>query len=246
MGQEISPLTAAKNKFLRGVSARSIAKGPIKGVQIGRKCSPKTLCGILNDLSRLPVLIFAIRNARIHRDTLDTWRSKSVTDEDLTKRGALKRPSPFLIEWRDKKDWFHRHMQVALVDGDEQVLEAAWEQALGYHEVLTYQGRVKYQLDEFMYSLGFRGPESYLRDAEGKPIPEMLRKQDPEMIRWLAEKRFPQTYGKQQRIDVAHSGGVLVIGMSKSAKQLDEEFGGPQEIQDVEFEEIPIEAAENE
>ena len=55
------------------------------------------------------------------------------------------------------------------------------------------------------------------------------------MIRWLLERLRPHKYGKHRKIDVTHEGGVLVLGPTLNSEQLEKEFGGKQQIQDVEF-----------
>jgi hypothetical protein len=37
---------------------------------------------------------------------------------------------------------------------------------------------------------------------------------------------------------MVHSGGVLVVGIKKTEKELEMAYGGKQEIQDVEFEDV--------
>jgi hypothetical protein len=83
---------------------------------------------------------------------------------------------------------------------------------LGYDKVLTYRGRVMYKIDQGLEGLGFQGPDAYLKDENGNPIPETIRKVDMKAMRFILEWYRPGTWGKHPKIDAPHEGGVLVIG----------------------------------
>jgi hypothetical protein len=83
---------------------------------------------------------------------------------------------------------------------------------LGYDKVLTYRGRVMYQIDQGLEGLGFQGPDAYLRDENGNPVPETVRKADKKAMRFILKWYRPGTWGKHPKIDAPREGGVLVIG----------------------------------
>ena len=68
-----------------------------------------------------------------------------------------------------------------------------------------------YKTDEVLVNLGYEGPDAYLRDENGNPVVETIRKLNGEMIRLLLEWLRPEKYGKRRKIDVPRK-GVLVIG----------------------------------
>ena len=61
-------------------------------------------------------------------------------------------------------------------------------------------------------SLGYEGPDAYLRDENGNPVVETIRKPNVKMVRFYLELRRPDKFGKHRKIDVPHKGGVLVVG----------------------------------
>jgi hypothetical protein len=176
-------------------------KLPAEISERGRKRSPARLRLILDSLADYPVKAHAANKAGIHRKTLDYWLKCSAAGHD-----------GYDVDWRGITAKFHEHFISAMDEGGDQLLEAALRTALGYDEILTYQGRVVYKIDPHLSSLGREGPDAYLKDENGNPVPETIRKQDPKMIRWLLERLRPDTYGKKRKIDVTHQGGVLVVG----------------------------------
>lgn len=197
-----------------------------------RKSSPDRLRIVLDNMAKLPVKENAAMFAGVHVKTLDYWLKLSAEGNQ----------PHFEIEWRGLKLWFHEHYITACEEGDANLVTAAFQLALGYDEIQSYQGRVIYQVDDFLWDMGLRGRDAYLLDEKGRPIPEVVRKQDPEMIRWLLERRKAKEYGKSQVIDVQHSGGLLVVTMPKSPHELEEAHGGMRQVQDVEFEVIDNES----
>jgi hypothetical protein len=120
-------------------------------------------------------------------------------------------------------------------EGGGHLEEVAFRLATGYDEIQTYKGSVRYKIDPVLSSLGHRGPDAYLKDENGNPVPETVPKFDPKMIRWLLERRLPDKYGKRPKTGVTHKTGVLVVGVPSKTEKLEKEFGGEQQIQDVEF-----------
>ena len=73
-------------------------------------------------------------------------------------------------------------------------------------------GGVIYKTDQFLVDRGFRGPDAYLKDENGNPVVETIRKPEWKMLRFLLEWRRPEKWGKHRKIDVPQTGGVLVVG----------------------------------
>ena len=92
---------------------------------------------------------------------------------------------------------------------------------------------MSYKIDPDLLSLGHRGPDAYLKDENGNPVPETVRKSDPKMLRWVLDRYHPD-YGPDWKVDVTQQSGVLVIGPSKTEKR-EKEFSSEQQTQDVEF-----------
>lgn len=136
---------------------------------------------------------------------------------------------------------FHIQFEDAVETGWGVVEDYARKAATGMlKEVLTYKGRVRYKLDPGLIGLGFTGPAAYLLDNNGDPVPETIRISDFEMTRFLLKGRLPKIYGTRMQVDHDHKvGGVLVVGVTRTSKEL--ETIGPQkyeDIQDVEFENV--------
>ena len=73
-------------------------------------------------------------------------------------------------------------------------------------------GGVIYKTDQSLVDRGFRGPDAYLRDANGIPVVETIRNPNGKMLRFLLEWLRPEKWGKHRKIDVPQTGGVLVVG----------------------------------
>lgn len=202
--------------------SRSVPVGP------GRKYSPTRLRLILNKIAEIPVAINACAAAGISTGSLRYYLAKSEA-------GQL----PVLL-WNGETKPFHEHYRDALDTGVDLVEKAAFVRATGYQEPGVHQGRVQYRFDPDLIALGFVGEAAYLRDSKGQPIPEMITKQDPDMIQFILKNRRPEVYGNKQSIDVNHKGGVLVLHERAdiSPEAFEKKHGGSKEIVDVEFEEI--------
>jgi hypothetical protein len=169
----------------------------------------------LDSLAEDAVLIHATNKADIHRRTPEYWLKCSAAGHD-----------GYDVEWRGVTMKFHEHYISAMDEGGD-VEEVAFRLATGYDEILTYKGRVSYKIDLVRWSLGHRGPDAYLKDENGDPVPETVRKFDPKMIRWLLARL--DKYGKRPKTDVTHKSGVLVIGVPSKTEKLEKEFGGEHE-----------------
>jgi hypothetical protein len=170
--------------------------------EAGRKLSPATMRLILDSLTEYSILSHAAEKAGIHRHTLKYWLKHSAAGED-----------GYDVEWRGETAKFHQHFEAAMHEADEKVVGALTERAMGYDKIVTYRGRVIYEMDEFLLDLGYQGRDAYLRDKNGNPVPQTIRKAGTKAALWVLERLRPEVWGKNRKIDVPHpGGGVLVVG----------------------------------
>ena len=188
-------------------------KLPAEISERGRKCSPTRMRLFLDSIAECPIKTQAAKKAGVHRRTPDYWLKSSAAGHD-----------GFEIDWRGSTAKFHEHFNSAMDEGEDLVREIARRMATGYDETLTYQGRVTYKTDWYLWSLGRRGPDAYLKDENGNPIPETIRKVDPKMIRYLLPRLRSTVYGWDRTVDVPRQGGVLVIGGPVKTEKFEEEF----------------------
>ena len=204
-------------------------KLPAEISELGRKRSPERMRIFLDSLAEYPALIYATKKAGIHRRTPEYWLKGSEAGHE-----------GYDVEWRGDTMKFHEHYISAMDEGGDQLKAFAFRVATtGYDEILTYKGRVSYKFDPVLLSLGHRGPDAYLKDENGDPVPETVPKCDLKTARLFLELYHPK-YGKDRKMDVrkmdvTHKTGVLVIGVPSKTEKLEKEFGGEQQIQDVEF-----------
>ena len=89
----------------------------------------------------------------------------------------------------------------------------------GYEKVLTHRGRVVYKIDQELVGRGFQGPDAYLRDENGKPVPETVHKEDTKAHAACLEEAPSRYVGQTpQRRNAPRVGGVLVIGRDVTKK----------------------------
>ena len=166
------------------------------------KLSPKIMRIILNSLRKTPILWHAAMKAGIHRKTLEYWLKRSAAGD-----------AGYDIEWEGLEWRFHEHCELAIWEAELKLLDRMFERALfGYDKVLTYRGRVMYKIDQGLAGLGCEGPDAYLRDENGNPIPETVRKVDMKAMRFLLAWHRPEKWGRHRKVDAPREGGVLVIG----------------------------------
>jgi hypothetical protein len=220
---ETTPLGAMGSKRSRS-GGRQLKKQklPVEISELGRKRSPERMRIFLDGLAKYPALIYATKKAGIHRRTPEYWLKGSEAGHD-----------GYDVEWRGVTMKFHKHYKSAMEEGGGHLEEVAFRLATGYDEILTYKGRVSYKIDPVLSSLGHRGPDAYKKDENGDPVPETVPKYDLKMARWILERH--DKYGERPKTDVTHKSGVLVIGVPSKTEKLEKEFGGEQQIQDVEF-----------
>jgi len=223
---EITAVGPTQSGLSRSGGGRQLKKQklPAEISRHGKKRSPENLRLILDSLAEYPVKIDAAKKAGIHRRTLDYWLKCSAAGRE-----------GYVLEWQGVTAKFHEHFLSAIEEGVDNLKGVAHQRALGYDEVLTYQGRVVYKLDPQLVAIGCQGHEAYLRDENGNPVPETIRKQDPKMIRWLLERLRPGIYGNDRDLGDTQRGGVLVVGRGSNTQKLGNEFGDERQIPDVEF-----------
>ena len=166
-----TPLGAMGRKQGRG-GGRQLKKQKLSAEvsKAGRKLSPERMRVVLECLREYPVLSDAASKTGIHRRTLEYWMKCSKAG----KKG-------YDIEWQGMMWRFHEHCQTAIEEAHDKILLAAWDSAMG---------GVVYKNDKFLLSLGYEGPDAYLRDENGNPC----------------------TRDHVQSVDVPQKGGVVIIG----------------------------------
>jgi hypothetical protein len=167
----------------------------------GIKLSPKIMRIVLNSLKKYPIQWHAANKAGIHRKTLEYWLKRSAAGDvgyDLKWEG---------IEWR-----FHEHCKSAIAEARQILDDEMFQRALGYDKVLTGRGRVMYKIDRGLAGLGIQGPDAYLRDENGNPVPESVRKVDNKAQQSILKRFRPETWSRQPKTDAPRDDGVLIIG----------------------------------
>jgi hypothetical protein len=168
------------------------AMGRKRGRRRGRQVSPERMRIVLDSLRERPILSDAAAKAGIHRKTLEYWLKRSEAGDD-----------GYDLEWRGETARFHEHYESAIGEGyDELVLRV----------VDIAMGGVIYKTEQSLVDRGLRGPDAYLRDANGIPVVETIRNPNGKMLRFLLELLRPKKWGKHRKIDVPQTGGVLVVG----------------------------------
>ena len=166
------------------------------------KLCPELMLLVLDALAERPFLYRAANKAGIHRKTLAYWIRRSEAGDN-----------GYDIEWQGLTWRFHEHCKSAIWEAEVKLLDSMFERALfGYDKVLTRRGRVVYKIDQDLVGLGFQGPDAYLRDENGNPVPETVRKVDMKAMRFILEWYRPDTWGKHPKRNAPREGGVLVIG----------------------------------
>ncbi len=187
----------------RGQSGSQLGKQepPARISKSTPKLSPKVMRIVLNSLRKYPLLWYAASKAGIHRKTLEYWLKRSAAGDpgyDLKWEG---------LEWR-----FHEHCKSAIAEARQRLDDEMLQRALGYDKVLSCQGRVMYKIDQGLAGLGFQGPDAYLRDENGNPVPETVPQVDKKAQLSILKRHRPNRYGGHPKIDAPREGGVLIIG----------------------------------
>jgi hypothetical protein len=200
---ETTPLAAIGGKRGRtGGGQRKKQKPPAGISKSTPKLSPKIMRIVLNILRERPIHYLAALAAGIHPKTLAYWIRRSEAGDN-----------GYDVKWQGITQRFHEHCESAIWEAEQKNEDEWLQRALhGYEKVLTHRGRVMYKIDQDLVGLGLQGPDAYLRDENGKPVPETVHKEDTK-ARLRVLKRFrPNTWAKRPKIDAPREGGVIVIG----------------------------------
>jgi len=202
--------------------------------------NPKAMLKVLRAAATWPHLASICRGSGVSRYKLGYWLK-------LSKKGHPGDGFDLPVD-DGRTERFHILFAEAWDAGTDIVEDHALKLATGIErKILTNQQGVIFEIDPDLIKLGLRGEEAYLLDADGKPVPQTVPWLDPEMTRWLLARKRPDSYGN--RIQVAHEhkvGGVLVVGATKSSKELEASYQMKHhEIEDVEFEEVDEAARES-
>lgn len=212
-----------------GVDSRGRPLVKLDGTGAPTKYKPDLARNILDAIQKWPNVSHACVLNGINYVTLRNWLLKS-------KNG---RPNDgWELDYEGRTARFHVHYDDCIDASVQRVEETFIARAIGYKETLNHQGRVQYQMDEDLLRLGFFGYEAYLRDENGKPIPETVDKQDPECMLAVLKHFRPDRWTTKVNMDVTHKGGVLVVGARKAPADLEAEYGGPREIPLIDFVEV--------
>lgn len=170
---------------------------------VGRKNSPERMTVLLKKMMECTGVVNACLFSGITYPTLRYWMKKSS-------EGRI--GDGFDLTFGEETKRFHEHFEDAKETMIQVVEDAYEERALrGYYETLHHQGRVAYQYDQDLIDLGLTGPEAYLRDENGKPVPERIHHQDPEVMLAVLKAWRRDRYGQHDRLDITHRGGVMVV-----------------------------------
>jgi hypothetical protein len=157
---------------------------------------------VLNSLNKHPVEYDAALAAGIHPKTLAYWIRRSKAGDD-----------GYDVKWEGITQRFHEHCESAIDEAHQTLEDEYLRRAIhGYEKVLTRRGRVVYKIDPELVGRGLQGTDAYLRDENGKPVPETIHKEDTKAQLYILKRRRPTTWGKRPKIDAPREGGVLVIG----------------------------------
>jgi hypothetical protein len=203
-------MSGGRRQFLEAKAAK-----PPEQRIVGRKYSPRNLINLLNQLSRWPNITKACAIAGFSYSSLQYYLIKS--DQGYPGDG-------FDLTWGEETKRFHQHYADALASSTQLIEDNLMERAAGgFDEVLTDKGRVIYRIDPELEALGFTGFDAYLKDENGKPVPESVHKQDPEIQLQMMKVMRREKYGTHTTQDInVNKGGVMVVGVrQKTPEQID-------------------------
>ena len=200
---ETTPLAAIGGKPGRSGGGQPKKEKPPAGIARSTpKLCPELMLLVLDALAERPFYYYAANKAGIHRKTLAYWIRRSEAGDD-----------GYDVEWQGITQRFHEHCESAIDEAHQKLDDEWFRRAIdGYEKVLTRRGRVVYKIDQEPVGLGYQGPDAYLRDENGKPVPENVHKEDRKAQLYILKRRRRNTWGKHPKIDAPREGGVLVIG----------------------------------
>jgi hypothetical protein len=183
-----------------------------------KKNSPERLKRLLDALAENGVENSACLRAGVSLSTVKWWLQKS--SEGVPGDGFD------VVFGKDDENEsgdtvrFHDAWDIKMREGIDNLETVGMRRAMGYREVLTYQGRVIYQQDPDKLALGLTGIDAYLLDAFGAPVPETVERMDPDLLMYFLTHRKPEVYSKKSGIDInVGKGGVLVVGVRAATSE---------------------------
>ena len=234
MGQENKkPLTGvALQRNLAANITKTPRGGPLQMGRGGKKSNPERLTKFLDRLTKEPNITRVCAAVGLSHKSLRTYIAKSEQGHP---------GDGFDLDYGGEKKRFHEHYIDVMKLATQLIEDALWQRAFsGYYETLSDKGRVIYQIDPELEGLGFTGPAAYLRDDDGKPIPERIQHQDTEvMLEWVRAHN-KEVWGRSDKLDVNVRGGVMVVGVraKSSAANKETEKQALEAPLDIEFREV--------
>lgn len=214
----------------RSLTARELLFESRSRTIVGRKSSPERLTKLLNYIVQFPQINRACAMAGCSTSGLKYWLTKS-------ERGQP--GDGFDLTYGDETKRFHQHFNDCRDVAIQEVEDAYISYGLKHYEILSDKGRVIYQIDPELAGLGLTGPDAYLTDDDGRPIPERIERQDPEVLLACLRAYRREKWGAKETLDVSVRGGVMVVGVRTKPKEVE---AGEQEALtapiDVEFREV--------
>lgn len=225
---------------IRDGRSRELVKRAASLSPVGKKSSPERLTFILDYMEQFPGVMRAVAMAGMSYTNFKYVLQRSIDGQpgdgyDLTYGDAGE-------DGKGITKRFHQHFEDVRDGGVQRVEDAYMQRAMsGYLETLSDKGRVVYQIDQSLANLGITGPDAYLVDERGRPVPESIEHQDPEVMRDVLEKLRREKWGRQDKLDVSVKGGVIVVGVRAKPGELDkreQQALTNAEVTDVEFREV--------
>lgn len=223
-------------------SVNRITHGPVAGPGRPRapKCTQANMLGIIRQITKIPCAKDACEMHGVTTSAVRLWLAKSRLGKEGDGFDILMNPDD------DEEDQFklrfHAAYDAALEDGAQSILSATIKRAMGYKEPLSYQGRVIYKIDPRAYKLGMvEGPDAWLYDEQGRPVPESIDRQDPDLMQFLLKGLMPGTFGNKTKVEIeGRISGVLVVAQKAvdGHALIDEEKEFRKKAVDVEFDEV--------
>lgn len=185
------------------MGGRILAKEAASLTPVGRKYSPERMTALLNRLIKFPHVTNACRFSGIEYSTLRYWLLRSMKGQP---------GDGWDLDYGEEKKRFHEHFE-DVRDAAVQMVEDEFfnRAAFGYYEVLSDRGRVIYQTDPELEALGLTGPAAWRLDEDGKPTPERIHHQDPEVQLAVLRQWRRDRWGVRETHDHRVQGGVLVV-----------------------------------
>lgn len=129
--------------------------------------------------------------------------------------------SPSTVSYRRKHDVdfeaaFDEAMEIAVDTAEEEL----WRRAVkGYDEPLTHQGRISWRVREVFDADGQVVGREVERDADGRPIPETVRKHSDALLMFLLKGRRKKVFAERTELTGA-GGDPLTLDDTKRAARV--------------------------